>query len=106
MGLELNELLGERTIIAMFGEKPIEVTYRLGERTTAKLDASTAFTNPVADTVVDLVVAWDLVDQGEPVPITKDIVDEKIPVPVLRCIVSAIIGDDGRGEVQSSSDGT
>ena len=103
MGVKLSELAaGERTVTVPFGGQTISVTYRLADRTPA--NSAVLWTEPVSETVVRMVTAWDLTDdKGKALPITEK-TTTKVPIPILRAIVTAILGDAGLGEAASSSD--
>jgi len=102
MTVKLSDLLGTRTIEVSVLGVSIDVTYRLSERTVAKIETESMDT-PIADELVRFVESWTLLgDDGLPVPITAEDV-RRLPLPVARRIYNRILSDDGLGEVSSSS---
>lgn len=103
-GVTLSELVsGLRTINVPFGEHVLRVTYRLSERT-PEANGRMNVLAPATELIGQLVASWDLTDDsGSMIPLDEEHL-AGVPVPLLRRIIAAIIGDDGLGEVASSSD--
>lgn len=100
---KLSDLLGLRTITVEVMGLPIEVTYRLSERTPATTSIDPF--ESVVVTMVRLVESWDLVgDDDKSVPITEDALSG-VPVPVLRRVLTEVLGDNGLGEASRASSG-
>jgi len=102
-GVRLSEITsGLRTIKVPFGSLTISVTYRMSERTPAKVNEE--FSLVVIDNLVRWVDSWDIVDDDDqPVPITEEGLSQ-VPYPVLKAIFHHVAQDNGLGEAASSSD--
>lgn len=96
MSVRLSELVAKtRTVEATAAGVTITVTYKLGERTLARMrdDESPWWS---------LIESWDITDDNDaPVPLSEEGIDS-VPLLFLNAISRAIYGDDGVGEAESS----
>lgn len=102
--MDITELTTGREIPVTFGPKQFKITYRPEMATRKKLrefsDQLEAAPEGTAldvtmEFICDLVLAWELVKSGEPIPITPEALAKDVPLPVLNAIRSAIYSDVG-----------
>lgn len=94
------------TVDVHFGGDSAKVKYKLSAITTEaieKIDASDQDADEVIGFVRDIVIEWDLLAGGKPIPFDMEPM-KKIPLGILKQIMQKVLEDSGEGEEQGNSD--
>jgi len=99
MGFSLKNLKsGRRTIEVAYFDEVGMVTYNPGQITDDMLrtadEGENADENQLNKMLLQLIVAWELTDDGEDVPVSDDVVSS-LPIPFKAAILTQVMEDAG-----------